>query len=106
MALGPDDITPNPDALPTHAELAAAFLAFRREMRVAVAEMRKEFGQHVEISFSPLEDRVDLHDVAIGDLKRLMISHQTANGLSLKAIQDGIAELIVEMRALKKERGG
>lgn len=105
MALGPDDITPNPDALMTQEELHAAFIALKREVRAAIGEMRRDFGQHVEASFNPLEDRVDEHDrqheetrkaigVLSGSVERVL-SGQTKTGLGVERIEKKLDRLLV-----------
>ena len=87
MALGPDDITPNPDA--GREPLTLEQRVERAER--AISDLRRAFGQHKEVEFSPLEDRVDEHDrqheetrkaigVLSGSVERVL-SGQTKTGL-------------------------
>lgn len=101
MSLTDDDKTPNPEATATLAEVVALFQSFKREMRTELRELRKDLSQHVEISFSPLEDRVDAHDHDLAGLKTLLVSHQTSTSMALKSIQGGITELLAEARAIR-----
>lgn len=104
MSLGPDDITPNPDAAMTHDELRVAFVALKREVRAAIGDMRREFGQHVEVSFSPLEDRVEELDRQFAELKKAMsvltgsvdrvLSSQTKTSLGLDRIEKKLDRLL------------
>lgn len=97
MSLTDDDRTPNPDALPTPAEFARRFTSLEREFR----ELRRAFEHHRGVDFDELEDRVDLHEAKIGDLKQLIISHQTTNGLILQSIDRRMESMVVLIRELR-----
>lgn len=96
-----DAPTPNPEAnTETAASLVKRFATLEKEFR----ELKRDFSQHKEIDFDVLEDRVDKHDIVLDDLKRLIVSHQTTNGLILQSIDRSMRTLADEMRAMRHDK--
>ena len=91
-----DDLTPVPEATPT--ALVRRLAALEKECR----ELKREFSHHKENDFDTLEDRVDGHDRQFDDFKRLLVSHQTTNGLILQSIDRSMRELTEEIRASRR----
>jgi hypothetical protein len=83
--------TPAPEASPpTYESLSRRLATLERELR----EFKRGFEHHRGVDFDELEDRVDTHEVKINDLKTLIISNQTTNGLILQSIDRRLEKLL------------
>lgn len=84
------DNTPNPEAPQTYESISRRLALVERELR----EIKRGFEHHRGVDFDELEDRVDTHEVKINDLKALIISNQTTNGLILQSIDRRLERLL------------
>ena len=92
-----DDLTPNPEGVPTAFEMVRRLNKLERE----VSELKQNYGHHHE-ELIEHDDRLDAHDRHLDDMKALIVSHQTTNGLVLQSIDRRLKEMVEEMRSMKR----
>lgn len=85
------DNTPNPDASPPTYESLSRRLSV---LEAVVREFKRGFEHHRGVDFDELEDKVDSHEVKLNELKALIISNQTTNGLILQSIDRRLEKLL------------